>query len=1053
MKKRLAQHMQNKKWLGYFLIFLLLWFFIWCFLIIVSPADAAVGINKQINFQGKLVDSNGLNVADGSYTVVFSLYNLASGGSALWTETDTVTTSGGIFQVALGATTAFSGNIDFNSDSLYLGIKVNTDAEMTPRIRFTAVPYAFNADKLDGVVATQSATGFNLQGGTSGQSTVSFTTAGTTLTLQPGLAGGLTLLSNGANGLTLDTGGSAAVNIGTTNATSLVFGNSTTNPTFSFNGNGLTTFGGNLTIVGTTGINLSGNSADINFTGTGTDTLTTNNQTFAIMAGTGQVGINVSSGLISSFDVRGNSGTTSVESISGATSFAGLVVNNSGVGDLFTASKSGTTKFVIDTKGNVGIGTALPFAALDVRATSGTTPGASISGNTTFASMIVNNSGNGDIFTASSGGITRFRMSNNGSVVFQGDSLTSIGSGATNTTSGAVENHIGDTGSLIPNPGFDSAITGIGFSDGWAAAATNSAVVTRDTTVQAKGIASAKVTFSGASQSTAVYSTCIPLALQSGTGSYTLNYYAKPSVANRVVVRGYIDAYTSKGNCQANITPTFSAAQGGNLSSTSWATTGSGATAITFASGTNTWGRVHIFVGCPASCSGTTTVNLDGVRLIESANSVGLDYAEEYPADPTDIPEAGDVVSLVANDGTAMVHRAKVAMDQSVIGVVSTNPGEVLDDNISDPKVPVALAGRVPVKVSTINGPIHIGDYLTSSSIPGVAVKAIAAGPVIGTAMEDDTDADPSAIAEITMFIKNTYYNGNASDSGLLLTSGGQDASILLSWLQGFAVASESAFPSLATGKAGAGLTTLVSMLENKLNGSDSAHMQEPISPPLDTLSSSREEIPLLILKGLAVSENATVSGDFRVKGNGLFEGIIHVVDTLFANNFITNGIAEFFGKAIFHEDVTFEGKPTVGKDTAGLAVIAKGADHVEVTFAKPYEQIPVINASITLDPLTPTPNETKNEQEQRLHELEKTLLADTIHFIITKKSVNGFTILLDKPAGEDIAFSWFALAVQNAVIFQSNGISPLPIPTEGNSPTPFDTIMPTNVATKSANF
>ncbi len=48
---------------------------------------------------------------------------------------------------------------------------------MTPRIRFSAVPYAFNAAQLDGVVATQSANGFNLQGGTSTSSVASFNTA------------------------------------------------------------------------------------------------------------------------------------------------------------------------------------------------------------------------------------------------------------------------------------------------------------------------------------------------------------------------------------------------------------------------------------------------------------------------------------------------------------------------------------------------------------------------------------------------------------------------------------------------------------------------------------------------------------------------------------------------------------------------------------------------------------------------------------------------------------------------------------------------------------
>lgn len=105
---------------------------------------AAVGINETINFQGKLVDNNNLNIANSSYSIVFTLYDAASGGTQLWQETQSVTTTDGIFRVALGSVTSLS-SVDFTSDQLYLGIKVGADAEMTPRIRFTAVPYAFTA--------------------------------------------------------------------------------------------------------------------------------------------------------------------------------------------------------------------------------------------------------------------------------------------------------------------------------------------------------------------------------------------------------------------------------------------------------------------------------------------------------------------------------------------------------------------------------------------------------------------------------------------------------------------------------------------------------------------------------------------------------------------------------------------------------------------------------------------------------------------------------------------------------------------------------------------
>src|SRR5579871_5173165 len=121
------------------------------FLSSISAALASTGINKQINFQGKLVNPDGTNVADSTYTIVFSLYTVSSGGANIWTESDSVTTKDGVFRVPLGAVTSLPGSVDFNTDNIYLGIKVGSDAEMTPRIQFTAVPYAFNSATVGGL--------------------------------------------------------------------------------------------------------------------------------------------------------------------------------------------------------------------------------------------------------------------------------------------------------------------------------------------------------------------------------------------------------------------------------------------------------------------------------------------------------------------------------------------------------------------------------------------------------------------------------------------------------------------------------------------------------------------------------------------------------------------------------------------------------------------------------------------------------------------------------------------------------------------------------------
>ena len=52
----------------------------------------------------------------------------------------------------------------------------------------------------------------------------------------------------------------------------------------------------------------------------------------------------------------------------------------------------------------------------------------------------------------------------------------------------------------------------------------------------------------------------------------------------------------------------------------------------------------------------------------------------------------------------------------------------------------VGLSGRVPVRVTTKNGGIKPGDYITTSDISGVGMRATEAGRVIGKALTGLSD-------------------------------------------------------------------------------------------------------------------------------------------------------------------------------------------------------------------------------------------------------------------------------------------------------------------------
>jgi hypothetical protein len=152
--KYIKTKITQNRFKNFFLLSLLLVSIILPGIFVYSSAHAATGINEQISFQGKVVNADGTNVTNGSYTFVFSLYTVSSGGSNVWTESKSVTVTDGIFQTNLGDTTTLPGSVDFNTDNIYLGINFNADGEMSPRVRFTAAPYALNAAKVGGLTVT-----------------------------------------------------------------------------------------------------------------------------------------------------------------------------------------------------------------------------------------------------------------------------------------------------------------------------------------------------------------------------------------------------------------------------------------------------------------------------------------------------------------------------------------------------------------------------------------------------------------------------------------------------------------------------------------------------------------------------------------------------------------------------------------------------------------------------------------------------------------------------------------------------------------------------------
>lgn len=118
-----------------------------------------------------------------------------------------------------------------------------------------------------------------------------------------------------------------------------------------------------------------------------------------------------------------------------------------------------------------------------------------------------------------------------------------------------------------------------------------------------------------------------------------------------------------------------------------------------------------------------------GIAYIDNGIS---DFAEYIRKDKDQKIDFGEVLCL-NSVGLAVPCNQN---SQKIIGVASRNPGFLGGENLGERSIPVGLIGIVFTKVTNINGPIDEGDFLTSSEIPGYAMKATKEGMMIGRALQ-----------------------------------------------------------------------------------------------------------------------------------------------------------------------------------------------------------------------------------------------------------------------------------------------------------------------------
>jgi hypothetical protein len=91
--------------------------------------------------QGRLLDSAG-DAIDGDRTVSFAIYGTSTGGSPVYTESQEIGFTGGNFAAYLGDVVTLDPSLFDDAPPLWLGITIQGDSEMEPRIRLGSAPTA-----------------------------------------------------------------------------------------------------------------------------------------------------------------------------------------------------------------------------------------------------------------------------------------------------------------------------------------------------------------------------------------------------------------------------------------------------------------------------------------------------------------------------------------------------------------------------------------------------------------------------------------------------------------------------------------------------------------------------------------------------------------------------------------------------------------------------------------------------------------------------------------------------------------------------------------------